>query len=187
MLNRKVRVFVDKGHTVGVDNGASGGGMTEAKINSNVADMLAVMLVEAGFEVLVSKPRLKEKLSLTERISMAVKFKADISISIHHNAGGGLGCEILAEFNDVDSLLLASLINKHFSKLTVSRGVKTKISSNGKSNYFAMLNIRHCVNVITEFAFLDNPFDVKKVDSLAEQKLEAKAIKDAVVEFRGSM
>lgn len=177
-----MRIFIDKGHG-GSDSGAIGNGMKESKINSDVADWLCKLLTEAGYEVMVSNPLGGKKLELSERQSMAVAFKADISISIHHNSGGGDGSEVWVEHNDIKSIALGTLILSEFSKLNNIRGLKVKVSTKDASkNYLAMLNIPNCINVLTEFAFIDTK-DAFSVDSLNDRKSEAQAIFDAIAMY----
>ena len=174
-----MRIFIDKGHTVGFDPGAvSKTGQTEAKTNQNVAEYLRDMLLKDGHDVLLGEAKGK-KFELNDRVRMAQMFSAEISISVHHNAGGGKGSEVFYEINDNKSKLLASCIMSEFSKINESRGIKTRVSSTDpKKNGLAMLNIKNCVCVLTEFCFMDS--EIKEIDTHEEQKREAQAIYEGV-------
>jgi N-acetylmuramoyl-L-alanine amidase len=92
---------------------------------------------------------------------------------------GGKGSEVFYEINDNNSKLLASCIMSEFSKINESRGIKTRVSStNPKKNGLAMLNIKNCVCVLTEFCFMDS--EIKEIDTHEEQKREAQAIYEGV-------
>jgi N-acetylmuramoyl-L-alanine amidase len=170
-----MRIFIDKGHTVGFDPGAvSKTGQTEAKTNQNTAEFLRDMLVKDGHDVLLGEVKGK-KFELNDRVKMAQMFSAEISISIHHNAGGGKGSEVFCEINDSKSKKLADCIMAEFSKINESRGVKTRVSTkDATKNGLAMLNIKNCVCVLTEFCFMDS--EIKEIDTHEEQKIEAQAI-----------
>ena len=174
-----MRIFIDKGHSVGFDPGAvSKTGQTEAKTNQNVAEFLRDMLLKDGHDVLLGEAKGK-KFELADRIKMAQMFSAEISISVHHNSGNGQGAEVFYEGNDPKSKELASFIMFEFSKINQSRGIKTRISTTDPlKNGLAMLNIKNCVCVLTEFCFMDS--EIKEIDTHEEQKREAQAIYDGL-------
>lgn len=180
-----MRIVVDNGHSFvkGADPGViSPKGQPEGKTNFNVAEELVRLLKKQGHQVIMTNP-LGVKMSINERVNIAVNFKANVCISVHHNGGGGNGAEVWAEWNDKDSMNLAVDILSEFKKLNESRGVKTRKSTvNPSKNYFGLLNVPKCINVITEFAFLDSA-DIEAVDTLEEQKKEAAAIAEGVAKF----
>ena len=177
-----MRIFIDNGHG-GTDPGAvSKAGQREDRTNLNVANEVVRLLRIDGHQVLQSNPKCV-KMELADRVKMASMFSAELSISIHHNAGGGDGSEVFVEINDLKSNLLGKCILDEFKKINNTRGVKTKPSTkNPNKNYLAMLNIKGCICVLTEFAFMDSK-DIEVIDTLTDQKLEAKAIVDGVREY----
>jgi len=177
-----MRIFIDNGHG-GTDSGAvSKNGQREDRTNLNVANELVRLLRLSGHQVLQSNPKCL-KLDLSNRIKLAHRFGAELSISVHHNGGGGDGSEIFVEVGDPKSNLLGECILSEFSKLNNIRGIKVKPSTKDpKKNYLAMLNIKECVCVLTEFAFMDSK-DIESIDTLAEQKLEAQAIYNGIARY----
>lgn len=180
-----MRIVVDNGHSFvkGADPGVvSPKGQPEGKTNYNVANELVLLLKKQGHQVVMTNPTGKA-MSINERVNFVANFKADICISVHHNGGGGNGSEVWVEWNDSNSKLLGDELMKEFSKLNESRGIKTRRSTvNPNKNYFGLLNVPNCINVITEFAFLDSK-DIEAVDTLTEQKVEANAIANAIATF----
>lgn len=81
-----VKIFIDPGHG-GDDrkNKSLSGKAVEADINLNVAFYLKLFLEEAGAVVKMSREK-DVTVDLKERPEMANDWKADIFISIHHNA-----------------------------------------------------------------------------------------------------
>ena len=180
-----MRIVVDNGHSFvpGADPGVvSKTGQPEGKTNFNVASELISLLKKQGHQVIMTNP-LGKSMSINERVNFASGFKPDVCISVHHNGGGGDGAEVWAEFNDMRSLEFAKIVLAEFANLNNVRGVKTRQSTvNPAKNYFGMLNVPNCINVITEFAFMDSK-DLQEIDTLTEQKAEAAAIAYAVAKY----
>jgi len=79
------KIVLDPGHG-GSDPGArTAGGLWEKDITLDVAQRLRLLLVEAGFEVLMTRER-DDTVSLRERAQFANYQRGDLFISIHFNA-----------------------------------------------------------------------------------------------------
>jgi N-acetylmuramoyl-L-alanine amidase len=79
------KIVLDPGHG-GSDPGArTAGGIWEKEITLDVAQRLRPLLIEAGFEVLMTRER-DETVSLRERAQFANYQRGDLFISIHFNA-----------------------------------------------------------------------------------------------------
>lgn len=173
-------ICIDMGHG-GKDVGATGKGMTEAKINYNVGMKLKELLEKDGYTVILTRNG-DQYVDLNTRSRISNTAKADLFISIHHNAGGGDGFEIIYKMNCPKSLALAQAVEKEFRKLNNERRIYTKGGTkNPKLDYYAVLRNTNAPAIITEFAFLDNPKDVIEVDTLKEQWEQAEAIYLAVI------
>jgi N-acetylmuramoyl-L-alanine amidase len=79
------KIILDPGHG-GVDPGApAAGGLWEKDVTLDVARRLKALLLEAGFEVQMTREK-DETVSLRERAQFANYQKGDLFISIHFNA-----------------------------------------------------------------------------------------------------
>lgn len=79
------KIVLDPGHG-GTDPGApAAGGLWEKDITLDVAQRLRLLLVEAGFEVLMTREK-DETVSLRERAQFANYQRGDLFVSIHFNA-----------------------------------------------------------------------------------------------------
>src|SRR5262245_45436831 len=79
------KIVLDPGHG-GADPGApAAGGVWEKDITLDVAHRLKVLLVESGYEVLMTREK-DETVSLRERAQFANYQKGDLFVSIHFNA-----------------------------------------------------------------------------------------------------
>lgn len=167
-------ICIDNGHG-GSDPGANGKGMSEAKINYNVGQKLKSLL-EADFHTVIMTRNQHEAVNLACRSQIANTAKADLFISIHHNAGGGDGFEIIYKMNCNKSLKLAKCVEDEFKKLNNERKIYCKQGIKSiNTDYYAVLRNTKAPSIITEFAFMDSK-DVEAIDTLAEQWREAEAI-----------
>lgn len=79
------RICIDPGHG-GLANGTcSPKGIKEKDLNLRLAKLLREKLLPNGFEVLLTREQ-DIDLSLSDRVTMSKNFRADLFISIHHNA-----------------------------------------------------------------------------------------------------
>lgn len=182
----KYKVAVDSGHGT-TDPGAHGGGMLEKKINWNVTRKLIELLQGAGYEVLDVRKG-DECPGLSERAKRVNAFKADIFVSVHHNAGGGDGYEIIYQIDKRytdKSKELAFKIGEEFRRLNNERRIFFRRGTkNPNDDYYTVIGFANCPSVITEFAFLDSK-DVEEIDTLAEQWEEAYAIFNGIQDYFG--
>lgn len=171
-----VKVVFDAGHG-GHDSGAVGNGIREKDIVLQVVkemekiskgyDNLQVKLTRSGDTFL----------TLSERARIANAFNADLFISVHINAGGGVGYEDFIYTNVTNETRKAQrLINKHVSPLfTRNRG--------RKSTNFQVLRDTRMSAVLTENGFIDNKSDASKLKDSKFIKSIAEAHVKAIVEM----
>jgi N-acetylmuramoyl-L-alanine amidase len=178
-----MRILIDAGHG-GSDPGANGGGMKEKKVNLNVALKLRDLLVSHRHTVAMTRTDDKY-LTLSQRVAIINEFNPDIAISIHHNAGGGDGAEVIYQMNPrltARSKKLADLIGAEFKKLNNVRRIYSRESIKHKGqDYYTILSGKY-PTVITEFAFMDTK-DVQAIDTLREQHMQAVAISEAIKKY----
>ena len=122
-----MKVLIDPGHG-GKDPGAVGNGLYEKDINLKVS-LLLKKNMEKYKDIEVKLLREEDiYLSINERWKMGNEYLPDIFISIHCNAGGGIGTETLYYNNK--SMGLAKTIQKEFVNLmkTRDRGIKKRVN-----------------------------------------------------------
>jgi N-acetylmuramoyl-L-alanine amidase len=175
-----MKIALDTGHG-GLDPGASGGGMKEKKINFNVATELARLLKAKGHTVMLTRPN-DETLDLLKRAKLINAFNPDIAISVHHNAGGGQGYDVIHNVAKSESYTLAIMIAREFELLKQTKHKVFSRTNSFGTDYYGIQRLTKAPLVITEFAFLDSA-DVKDIDTLAEQMAEADAIYKAIINW----
>ena len=86
---------IDLGHGVGKDRGAVGN-IAEEKIINEVGELVIKKLSDKGYGIIRLRPEgnLSVNQSLYERYSKSDYYNCDMCVSIHANAGGGVGTEV---------------------------------------------------------------------------------------------
>jgi len=169
------------GHGV---NPTTGGVMTEAKINLNVARRLRDKLDDTK-RVNVTMSRVNDTyVSPSDQLRLCNTKKWDAIIAVHHNMSGvgAKGFEILHNDNG-PSEALADLIAVQFRALNPKPHGAKDGTFNSPRN-LALEKHERSPLVITEFCFLDSS-DIIKIDTLLEQWAEANAIAYATLQFLG--
>jgi N-acetylmuramoyl-L-alanine amidase len=179
-----MKIFIDPGHG-GSDSGAVANGIIEKVINLVVALKLEELLLKCGFDVKLSRTS-DVYVGLTERCNMANAWGADYFISVHHNAGGGDGYEVIHSVRAGSGKALAEAIGKEFNKLGQNcRRIYFRESVNYPGHdYYTVIASSNMPAVITEYAFLDTK-DVQAVDTVQELQNEAYAIAKAICGYTG--
>lgn len=176
-----MKIFLDPGHG-GKDSGAIGNGLVEKNINLIVANKVRDILILKGLNVELSRNK-DIYISLEERCRLANKCNADIFISIHHNAGGGNGFEIIHSIYNGKGLDLANNISKEFTYIgqKLRKVYSKKNISNGR-DYYAVIRGTKMPAIITEYAFIDSN-DSIKINSIDKLHVEARAIANGIINF----
>lgn len=169
------KVVVDAGHgyqTAGkrTPNIPGIGVIREYEFNRAVAAELVKELKRHGFQTLTVHSDSRD-VPLTERVSKANNWKADIYVSIHYNAGGGSGVETYHYPTSTNGKRLANCIHKHVKGGTPQRdrGVKT-------ANFY-VLRYTKMPAVLVEYGFMDDPGFVE-----AKRMRDPKFIKECAIE-----
>ena len=175
-------ILIDAGHG-GRDPGAVAGRFVESEINLKVA--LAAMAYLKDYDCKVVLTRTTDvEMKIAERTAKAKALGAAAVVAIHHNAGGGDGCEAFYWHTHAQAKDLAVEIIRSFTALGQnSRGVK---ASSEKAYNFGMCRIsahNGIPAVLAEFAFLDNADDRRIIDSDEKLKAEGEAYGKALVRY----
>ena len=179
-----MKVFLDAGHNFAPpDTGAAGFGLREQDVTFEIADTVRALLELHGVDVRVSRQNLTDVLgrtvseSLSLRAEMSNNFGADYCVSIHCNAGGGIGAETFAFAKGGRGDELAGRIQAQLVSMGMrNRGVKY-------SQDLFMLRRPVAPAVLVELGFIDNANDN---DILRNRQFElAEAVTKGILEQLG--
>ena len=165
------KVFVGVGHG-GSDSGAVKY-IIEKEYTLKVAKLVAEYLKARGIEYKLSRTADVDT-DMNSKAKMCNDYKPDLVIDIHFNAGGGKGFEVYRYSGGGTSLTLANNINAEVKKIMSSRGVKTKLGSNGK-DYFAIIRDTNAPAALLEGGFVDSKSDADFIKANYKKLAEAYA------------
>ena len=181
-------VCIDPGHG-GSDPGASANGIVEKEVNLTVALLAKQMLEAHGHKVVMTRES-DIYVSLSVRTDIASKAKADLYISIHHNASGNTsarGLEIYHSVTGSKGKHLAQLIHQRYTVLIPelpTRGIRTKIQDDGR-DYYAVIRETKMPAIITESGFITNTADAELIKQRHFQERQAQAISQGAILWGG--
>lgn len=177
-------IYAVAGHG-GKDPGAVSGKFIEKDLNLKVSEYFADYLKNYDCKVILGRTT-DIYTTVPSRVAEAGKNNATLYIDIHHNAGGGKGCEVFYWHTDKKAKSFAEEVIKQFVQIgQKSRGIK---ASSEQSYNFAtcrMNSKKGVTAILGEFAFVDNPDDQKMIDTDKKLKKEGEAYAKAVVNYLG--
>lgn len=157
----------------------------EWQLNSRVAQKVEQLLRQYPY---VQVKRLDDvtgtaDIPLAARVAAANTWKADLYISIHHNAGGGTGIiSFCYGSGSAKSFSFRNLVYQRLIDATGNRGNRAEPLAT--ANFYV---IRHTAMpaVLLELGFMDNPSDIQQIitDDYADKC--AQGIVAAIVEYAG--
>jgi N-acetylmuramoyl-L-alanine amidase len=157
-----VKIFIDPGHEGvlnGYDPGAVGNGLKEAVLTLDIAKRMRDKLLSYNnVQVKLSREGNK-KLTLSQRAKMANDWGADIFVSIHINAGGGVGFESFIFNGNVSE---ATRANQNVIHQEIIRATGWNDRGKKRAN-FAVLRQTKMPALLTENGFIDNTTDANKL------------------------
>ena len=161
---------IDLGHGCPYDGGAVGIIKEEYVINS-VGTKVISKLQNLGHEVIQCRPSnaTSTSNSLNQRANKANSNKVDMFISLHANAGGGIGSEIYT-YNGKNIDASNRILNNMASLGFKNRGIK-----NGSN--LAVIRLTEATSMLIEICFIDTQNDVNLFN-----KVGAEAIANMIVE-----
>ena len=192
-----MRICIDPGHG-GLDPGCvSDSGLTEKETNLRVALMLERFLTDQGVQVLMTR-REDSDLGLSKRCQMANRWRADIFVSLHADAGSPevKGYHVICSIHskpDEGGGKLARLIVDELYVLTgrppLKRGDNGVWSRESEKNpgtdYYAVIRETNMPAVIIERGFLTNPEEEQLLYDENYLQLQAKGIARAILRYFG--
>lgn len=157
------KVTIDPGHG-GYDPGAVGNGLREKDLTLRISEMVAFGLKQRGFSVLMTRVGdyapghlTNTAGELTERVRESDDYGSDLFVSIHINAGGGTGVEVLVCGLGSKAERAARLLLPYLTAAGgwSSRGVKVQ--------NVLVLRETKCPAILTENGFIDTWKDADKL------------------------
>ena len=177
------KVFIGVGHG-GSDPGAVANGVREKDLNLSIALACKDMLEKHGVSVKMSRTK-DENDPIGEEVKECNAYAPDLAVDIHNNAGGGDGGEVFYHHGGGKGKTLAENILAEMVKVGQnSRGIKTRVNSQGK-DYYAFIRNTSCPAVIVECAFVDNASDLKILASESQRKSMGQAIAKGILKTLG--
>ena len=173
------KVFIGVGHG-GKDSGAVKY-ITEKDYTLKTAKLVAQYLKAAGVEYKLSRTADIDT-DMDSKVAMCNEYKPDLVVDIHYNAGGGTGFEVYYSKVGGTSKTLAENVNTEMKKLMKSRGVKTKLGSDGR-DYFAIIRQTNAPAVLLEGGFVDTKADADYIK--ANYSKIARAYADGILKTLG--
>jgi N-acetylmuramoyl-L-alanine amidase len=160
---------IDFGHGVGSDRGAVGVIAEETIINA-VGSFVVSKLRALGHTVVEVRPSSATSVtnSLSQRVSKADNNYVDMYVSLHANAGGGVGTEVFT-YGAKEVPEARRVLNNIVSLGFTNRGIK-----DGSDLY--VVKYPDAVAMLVEVCFVDTQSDVNKYNTLG-----AEAIANAIV------
>lgn len=140
---------IDLGHGVGSDRGAVGN-IAEETIINNVGNIVIKKLRELGYEVIELRPSSATTVSnsLYQRYTKANNSNVDMCVSIHANAGGGVGTEVFT-YRGKEVSEARAVLNNIASLGFRNRGIKD-------GSHLAMIRNPKATAMLIEVCFVDS-------------------------------
>lgn len=156
-------VAVDAGHGLHTAGKRTPDGEREWTFNNKVVLSLIDELHKLGIKTIrLDDPTGKRDVPLRERTNKANKAKADVLVSVHHNAfkgvwGGHTGTEVYSYPNSKKGAELAKKLQPELAK---AYGLKDR---GAKTANFHMLRESNMPAILTEGGYMDSEIDIKKM------------------------
>ena len=123
--------------------------------------------------------------TINEEVKECNAYQPDLAVDIHNNAGGGDGGEVFYHHGGGKGKTLAENILAEIVKVGQnSRGIKTRVNSQGK-DYYAFIRNTTCPAVIVECAFVDNAVDLDILATEGKREKMGQAIAKGILKTLG--
>ena len=168
---RDIKVVLDPGHG-GKDPGARGPtGLTESRLNLQVALVVAGLLEQREIPTMLTRAG-DYYMSLDERVFLGDAVNAEAFVSIHHNAPTAAksnkpGTEVFAQTGDDESGRLAGLLHQEvFEALDAIEGIEwtsrwdagaLRVVNSAGDDAYSLVRKPQTTNALLEIAYLASP------------------------------
>lgn len=177
-------IVVDAGHG-GRDGGASRQGIAEKNINLSILLELKKLLDESQENIGVYYTRTEDvALTLDQRVQLANKSNADLFISIHNNASGGIyggssGTQVLYSESDTSEYSSERFAKICMEHLTDTAGSRNKGLVKGDKIY--IIRTSEVPVALIEVGFMSNRDELAKLKDEEYQAVVAEGIYKAIL------
>lgn len=173
-------IVIDPGHG-GYDNGASGRVHKEKTLNLQSAQELKTLLQNAGAKVIMTRSS-DLYLSLSQRVDISHKVKADAFISIHYNSFSSSSSGLVSfYYNSSKDRALAKSLHEGLVSQTGMRNLGVKYGN------YHVLRTNKQPSALLELGFLSNPNEEKHIATRDYQKKAARGIYEGLKKYFLSM
>lgn len=157
-------VVLDPGHQAAIDTGAQGNGLKEQNLTLAICIQLKPLLEYNGITTILTRdgdyvngPHSTLDESLQTRVAISDRENADLFVSVHINAGGGTGTEVLIMGLGGRAEVAANKVLPHLVQAGewANRGVRVQ-------NIYVLKNTA-CPAILTESGFIDSASDSAKL------------------------
>ena len=176
------KIGISAGH--GGNTGAYAGGVFEDVKNLAMAQAVNSEFTARGYTTKMNRTD-NSKCDKDTKLALYKAWGPDILLEFHYNStakgdGSASGLEVWYKDGNARGKKLAELLA---DRLSAAAGLRNRGAKSDKSVGGFYVCQSFPVAVLIECAFLDNPDDVKKLDSAAARQKFARAAADAVEEF----
>jgi hypothetical protein len=163
-----MKFAIDLGHGVGPDRGAVGNIAEETIINS-VGELIIEKLIQLGHEVIRLRPQNASSVndSLYQRYNKADINNVDMCVSLHANAGGGIGSEVFT-YGAKEIPEARAVLNNLVSLGFRNRGIKD-------GSNLAMVKRPKSTAMLIEICFVDSS-DSYLYNSIGEEVISTEIV-----------
>jgi N-acetylmuramoyl-L-alanine amidase len=196
----RTAVVIDPGHGGEVDTGAVGSnGLMEKHLNLEVSQALQAKLIVRGVDVLLTRTA-DYATRLGVRAGLGDQVRADLIVSVHHNAptpgpSPSPGTEVFVQSTSDDSRRLGGLVWRHvveaLSDFEVEwsaapdAGVLSVLSTRGNDAY-GMIRTPRTVSVLAELGYISSPPEAELFATNQYVEAVSDALADAVEAYLGT-
>ncbi|WCK53823.1 N-acetylmuramoyl-L-alanine amidase [Aneurinibacillus sp. Ricciae_BoGa-3] len=181
MLDKIKTICIDPGHG-GYDPGACGNGLREADLTMAISLEVSRILGVNGITAIMTRtkdvsPSGDSNLGheLQARCDIANRAKVDFFLSVHINAGGGHGAEILVHNMNSQAVPVATRIVNRVGSLMGLHGEPVKVSDRN----LYVLRATNMPAALVEVGFIDSAGDAAKIK--ANVRLIARLIAEGIL------
>lgn len=185
MINK--RLVLDEGHGYNTAGKRTPDDIREWTMNNKVVSKIIDLLKDYNVDIKVVNDRTgKTDTSLAERCNKTNSYKADLLVSIHHNAftgdwGTHTGTSVFIHNT------MASAFSKQVAEVLAPKLASyTNLRNRGvcKDNFYMLRNTT-CPSILVEGGFMDSTIDKPIITSSNGQLAYAKAVAETVIQCLG--
>jgi N-acetylmuramoyl-L-alanine amidase len=173
-------IILDPGHGMGnrragsFDPGAVAGGIREADIVMDWANVLREILLERGHRVVRTRIDHKDPASIGQRAKIAKQYHGDVMLSLHCNAANGKANGTETFYRGINHKAKAEAITAAVCKALGTRNRGAKTESQSQHARLAVMSFQPCF--LLEIGFIDHPGDRAKMIDPAYRRQACNAI-----------